>query len=136
MRTETLYKIAKKENIKLDIFDLPQSKSVCVNVDDRLFIAIDPTVLKSNRDERVCLAHELGHCKTGSFYNFYSGLDVRQKHENRADKWAINCLVPEKELNRAISDGCHDVSSLADYFCVTEDFIKKALKLYKRIDIA
>ena len=136
MRTETLYKIAKKENVKLDVFALPENKSICVNVGDKLFIAIDPSVLKSNADERVCLAHELGHCKTGSFYNLYSRHDIRAKHENRADKWAINCLIPEKELNKAITRGCHDVSSLAEYFSVTEEFIKKALKLYKKIDIA
>lgn len=134
MRTETLYKIAKKENVKLDVFALPENKSICVNIGDKLFIGIDPSVLQSNADERVCLAHELGHCKTGSFYNLYSRLDIRAKHERRADKWAINILIPEKELNKAISRGCHDVCSLAEHFSVTEDFIKKALKLYRKID--
>lgn len=136
MRTEALYRIAKKDNITLDVFALPECKSLCVNMDNRFFIAIDPKVLSRNSEERVCLAHELGHCRTGSFYNLYSALDIRQKHENRADKWAINCLIPENELNKAISRGCHDVCSLAEHFCVTEDFVKKALKLYKKIDIA
>ena len=135
MRTETLYKIAKRDNISLDIFALPETKSVCINSGERFFIALDPTVLNSHAIERVCLAHELGHCKTGSFYNLYSGLDIRAKHEKRADKWAINVLVPEKELNKAISRGCHDVCSLAEHFSVTEDFIKKALKLYRKIDV-
>ena len=136
MRTEALYKVAKNNNITLDVFALPESKSLCGNMDNRFFIAIDPDVFSRNSEERVSLAHEIGPCRTGSFYNLYSAFDIRQKHENRADKWAINCLIPEKELNKAISRGCHDVCSLAEYFCVTEDFVKKALKLYKKIDIA
>ncbi len=129
MKTEKLYKLADEQNITLDYFPLPQNKSLCVQMDDKYFIALDPLFFGSAA-ERVCLAHELGHCSTGSFYNLYSSLDVREKHENRADKWAINVLIPEKELNKAIKHGCRDISSLAEHFCVTEDFVDKALKLY------
>ena len=136
MRTEALYKIVTANNITLDTHPLPENKSLCLELGDRLFIAIDPEILQNAASERVCLAHELGHCETGSFYNLYSGFDVRQKHENRADKWAITNLIPEKELNQAIHNGNHDLYSLAEYFCVTEEFMKKALKLYKKIDLA
>ena len=65
------------------------------------------------------LAHELGHCETGSFYNRYAKLDLRQKHENRADKWAIQHLIPVEELDEAVADGYTDLPSLAEHFCVT-----------------
>jgi len=34
------------------------------------------------------LAHELGHCECGAFYNRYSPFDLVGKHERRADCWA------------------------------------------------
>ncbi len=133
MKTENLYKIADEQDITLDYFPLPENRALCMQMGDKCFIALDPMFIGSAA-ERVCLAHELGHCNTGSFYNLYSALDIRQKHENRADKWAINVLIPEKELEKAIDRGCWDVYSLAEYFGVTEDFINKALKLYGKFE--
>ena len=39
-------------------------------------------------------------------------------------------LVPEDELNDAVSNGYTDLWSLADYFGVTIDFMKKAVCFY------
>ena len=80
--------------------------------------------------EKEALAHELGHCKTGSFYNRHAALDIRQKHENRADKWAIRQLVPEDALDQAVADGYTDLPSLAEHFCVTVPFMRKAVCWY------
>lgn len=130
METEKLYKLVEELNIKLDFFPLPLNKSMAVNLDNRYYIALDPTAVITPSVERVCLAHELGHCNTGSFYNAYSPFDLRTKHELRADRWAIEKLVPLEELKKAIKKGYADNTSLADYFSVTEDFIGKALKYY------
>ena len=79
----------------------------------------------------MLLAHELGHCVTGSFYNRYSEFDVIAKHERRADKWAIKKLIPEDELNDAFEHGIVEPWDLAEYFNVTEDFIIKAVEFYR-----
>lgn len=84
-------------------------------------------------DETVKLAHELGHCETGSFYSRTAALDLRQKHENRADRWAIKKLVPKDELEEAVSRGCCEAWELAEHFGVTEPFIRKAVEYYKII---
>ena len=55
---------------------------------------------------------------------------MRRKHENRADKWAIQRMIPEDALDDAVADGCTDIYSLADRFGVTEDFMKKAVCWY------
>lgn len=68
---------------------------------------------------------------TGSFYNRHSGLDVRQKHENHADKWAIEEMIGEDALNEAVSEGNTELWQLADYFNVSEAFMKKAVCWYK-----
>lgn len=128
MKTEKLYKIAEENNIKLDYFPLPENKSVCVQFEGNLFIGLD--AMLTGADERVCLAHELGHCQTSAFYNIYSPLDIREKHENRADKWAADRLVPKPELIKAINEGHCETSELAELFLVTEDFIKKAIIIH------
>ncbi len=130
METEKLYKLVDELNIKLDFFPLPLNKSMAVNLDNRCYIALDPSAVITPSQERVCLAHELGHCDTGSFYNVYSPFDLRTKHELRADRWAIEKLIPLRELKAAIKQGCSDTASLAEHFSVTEDFIGKALKYY------
>ena len=130
METEKLYKLVEELDIKLDFFPLPLNKSMAVNLDNRYYIALDPTLAFTPSQERVCLAHELGHCNTGSFYNVYSPFDLRTKHELRADKWAIEKLIPLSELKKAIKRGCTDTTALAEHFSVTEDFIDKALKYY------
>ncbi len=132
MKTEKLYNIAEEGGIALDFYPMPKTLSAVLDFGDKYFIAIDPLVLNSTALERVCLAHELGHCKTGSTYNIYSPLDLRAKHENRANKWAVDTLIPKKDLENAIKKGYRDICSLAEYFSVTEEFMKKAIELYKK----
>ncbi|MBQ0084057.1 MAG: ImmA/IrrE family metallo-endopeptidase [Clostridiales bacterium] len=129
MKTEALYKIAAKNNIKVDFFTLPQNKSVCVAVGQNEFIGLDNSGL-TRADEKVCLAHELGHFQTGSLYNMYSPLDIREKHEKKADKWAIVKLVPKRKLLQAVKKGDSDLTTLAENFGVTKEFMQKAINYY------
>lgn len=92
---------------------------------------MDPFRIDTTAQERVHLAHELGHCETGAFYNVYSSLDLREKQEKKADRWAVSCLVPAEEFMRVLSEGVVEVWELAEYFDVTEEFIRKAAEIYK-----
>lgn len=76
------------------------------------------------------LAHEIGHCIRGAFYNPYAKTDIRKKYENHADKWAIRHLIPKEDWFAALHDGYTEVWELAEYFDVTEEFIRKAHELY------
>ncbi len=123
-----LYCIADLSGVEIDCFELCKRESLSIaEPDGTCFIAIDPFKLTSYRDERMKLAHELGHCVTGSFYNQRACCDVRQKHENRADKWAISVLIPADELEQAVAAGHTELWDLAEYFDVTEDLMRKAL---------
>ena len=82
------------------------------------------------------MGHELGHCITGSFYNIHTAVDCRQRHENRADKWAIHTLIPVDALDDAIAHGCTEIWDLAEHFGVTEDFMRKAVCYYVHGNIA
>lgn len=123
--------MAQQENIAVDAFPLGHREALSImDGDGTCYIAIDPRKITSEADERVKLCHELGHCITGSFYNQHSGYDCRQRHENRADKWAVRHLVSVEELDDAIAMGHTELWELAEYFGVTEAFIKKAVCLY------
>lgn len=94
------------------------------------WILLDTAKLPTQAEEAVALAHELGHIETGSFYDIHSSFDLRSKHEYRADKRAVHILIPKNEFMRALKRGICEVWELAEYFGVTESFIRKAILLY------
>ena len=137
MEIQNLYALARQQNIEVFPFPLPQTGSMSIMEDSgACCIAMDDAVLDGAVRERVHLSHELGHCITGSFYNRYAAVDCRQRHENRANKWAIEALIPVDALDEAIADGCTEVWELADRFQVTEDFIRKAVCYYVHGNLA
>ena len=102
--TNSLYEIAEQQGVLVLLCPLQKLEAVsCVDGEGRCSIGIDPQKLRSAADEREKLAHELGHCVTGAFYNRYSPFDSRSRHEARARRWALDALVPEPELQKPSS---------------------------------
>ena len=128
-----LYDYAEAEDIAVYWYPLRKGPSLSLpgGAFDCGAVALDPWKLDSIAMEKDCLGHEVGHCKTGAFYNKYAACDVRKKHENRADKWAIGKLIPAEELDAAVTAGHTELWDLADYFGVTEAFMRKAVCWYK-----
>ncbi len=122
-----LYDIAEENNIIVYDFSLNPVKSMSVPG----AIGIDSKHIETKAEERVCLAHELAHCVQSAFYTGCSPFELRERYEYRADKWAIQKLIPFDRLSDALSKGIKTIWELAEYFEVTEDYIKKALKLYE-----
>ena len=140
-----LYRLAEQQNITVDLFPMRSREALSLmNESGACFVAIDPRRLTGEVDERVklaheldtlgqetvCLAHELGHCMTGAFYNCYARLDCRRRQENKADKWAVVQLITAEQLDQAVADGCGTLWELAEYFGVTEAFMQKAVCWY------
>ena len=94
-------------------------------------IGIDANFVKTNTDEKEQLAHELGHCMLGAFYTGSSPLELRAQKEYRANKWAIEKLIPFAELFEACKNGIIEIWDLAEYFEVSETFVKNAFTLYE-----
>ncbi len=127
-----LYEIADKESVEIIDFDLSPVMAVS-HMDEHgdCYIGIDYKILpKDTKTEKMVLAHELGHCVKGAFYNRYSKFDIRGRHEYRADKWAIENLMPKSEMENAMKQGYIEVWQLAEYFDVSEEMVKKALFIY------
>lgn len=131
MELTALYELASKENIEVLSCPMPKDGSMSLMTEaGTCYIGMDESVRDGGAQERVHLAHELGHCVTGSFYNIYAAVEHRQRHENRADKWAVRRLIPVDRLDDAVALGCTELWALAEHFGVTENFLKKAVCLY------
>lgn len=125
-----LYSIAEAKTIKVDCFSLGMFQSLSIQDSaGRCYIGIDPMQLESVAEEKVKLAHELGHCITGSFYNKNSPLNIRAKHEHRANRWAVQKIVPKNKLDELLKKGL-ERWELAEQFNVTESFIELAILMY------
>ena len=134
---QEFYHIAEQQNIVIDRFALLSREALSLMDDDgNCFVAIDPGKIVDESDERSKLAHELGHCMKGAFYNRYSNYDCRQRHENTADKWAITQLVPVEDLDEAVAEGCCEIWELAEHFGITEPLMKKAVCYYVHGNVA
>lgn len=133
----SLYRLAERRGIEIIPFSLPETGSLSIQDEDgTCYIGMDEGHNCTEAEERTHLAHELGHCVTGSFYSRYTAVDSRQRHENRADKWSVRRLIPKSDLDEAIAAGYTELWELADFFGVTEDLIKKAVCLYTYGNVA
>lgn len=132
-----LYQLACKQNIAVLRYPMAENGSMSVQLPDGAqYIGMDESVSDGGAQERVHLGHELGHCLTGSFYSVYTAVDSRQRHENRADKWAIRKLIPVDQLDDAVASGCTELWELAERFGVTESLMRKAVCLYVHGNVA
>lgn len=128
MTLNDLYTRAERQ--KIDVDDVPMRAVASASFPNK-WIVMDSSKLETMAAEKVALAHELGHIETGSFYNIYSPFDLRAKHERHADQRAIQMLVPNDALINAIKGGITEPWELAEYFEVTESFIRKAMLYYQ-----
>lgn len=137
MELPALYEMAAQQNIEVLRYPMKQTGSMSVMLEDgACYIGMDGEIQDGGIQERVHLGHELGHCVTGSFYNIYAAADCRQRHENRADKWAVTHLIPVDDLDQAVAAGYTEIWELAEHFGVTEDFMRKAVCYYVHGNLA
>ena len=137
MEINALYDFANQQNIEVISFPMTEIDSMSLMTEGgACYIGMDPRIQNGGPQERVHLSHELGHCITGSFYNRYAAIDHRQKHENKADKWAIQNLIPVEELDDAVANGYTELWELAERFGVTEEFARKAVCYYVHGNVA
>lgn len=127
-----LYKDMRSEGIDLMEHSLLRSEAVSICSDGAYGIFIDTNKMETLAEELSVVAHEYGHCATGATHVVYSPLDLVEKHEYKANKWAVHRLISINDLHEAFRDGYTEVWNLAEYFDVTEDFIRTALNIYER----
>lgn len=96
------------------------------------WIAIDSRKFKSEAEYKCELAHEIGHCVAGSFYNIHTRESEKRLSERQANRFAAEMLVPFSELRKAMQRGITFNRILAQMFEVTVEFIDMVLELFER----
>lgn len=99
MTNEALFAIAEAKHHNVDFQPLENCKSFTIQ-SKRCYIVLSSSLTRVG--EKEALAHELGHCEYGGFYNEYSSFDIRAKAERRADKWSTQsscrCASSKKHI--------------------------------------
>lgn len=127
MTLDQLYARAQQDGIEIDDVRMRELKAVSF---PEGWIAIDSSKYETLTEFKCDLAHEIGHCETGSFYNIYSPYDLKEKCERKANRRAAEILMPVNDVRRALRRGITQVWALAEYFDVTQDFAAMALEIY------
>lgn len=134
MNLKELYTLLEQKGIATHTIDCPLSKAISLNFNGTKFIGMDPSVLKNEYDERLVLAHEVGHALTDAYYTKRDNPVFVARMENRANKKTVEMLVPKNKLD-AVLDEHSTVYDLSQYFSVPEEIIKKAFWLYYKKQI-
>lgn len=131
MTLNNLYDLAEKEKINIYDWHIEDINGAFINVEKINIIALNYDELGTYVDEKCTLAEELGHYYYDATYSPYcEDLQVISKQERKAKKWAYNILIPFEDLRRAILNGKTSISSLAEYFNVTIQFMSRCITFY------
>ena len=122
-----LYTIAEENNI--NVYEIKMKKLKAISIPGK--IGLDKSKMQNESEVNVCLAHELGHQFKNAFYDISSTLETRERQEALAARWAVNELIPVEKLLDAFRSGHTEVYDLAEYFEVTEDFIREAVRIHQ-----
>lgn len=126
-----LYSQLEKDGIAVFDYPVEIADATTIYMNKRYAIFIDLNQYQTAAEEFSALAHEYGHCATGATHAVYSPLDLIEKHEYKADKFAAHRLIDPAEMKKAIADGYTEVWQLAERFGVTEDFIRRTDYIYR-----
>ena len=113
------------------------SHAVTIRLDGNVWgIFLDGDRLDTTAKEKSACLHEAGHFATGTTHALESPFDLVAKHEHKADKWAVERALTAEELDEAVAAGCTELWELAEWFNVTEDFMRKAVCWYTHGNLA
>lgn len=129
-RLLSLYRKLNSDGVRFYLWPLQEDKAVTMEVDGTYGVFMDFDNIQSSKEEAVIVAHEGGHASTGATHKICSPIDLVEKHEYKAWKWAVKNYISEDELDDAVANGYTDIYSLSEYFGITEDFMRKVVCWY------
>ena len=135
MNIDKVYKKIQSNGIELMHFGLPNIKSVSVETGGKYGIFINHKEIENSDEEFCVLAHEYGHCMTGSTHPPYSPVDIISKHEYKADRKAVLDFLPIDKIKSAIKDGCRTIYEFSEYLDLPEQFVIKAFQHYIALEL-
>ena len=109
----------------ITVAECPLRSMRCLSLQNGRIVGINTARFDSSAEVRTALIHEDGHFASGAFYLPYSPYQLKAQAEYRADKAAVLKHIPYPELAARLRRG-DTLADAAEYFCVTEDFLRKA----------
>lgn len=131
-----LYSELNRSGVRFYHWDMDELQAATIEQDGQYGVFMDFANIHTRAEELVIVAHEGGHISTGATHKVNSPFDLVEKHEHKADKWAITKLISEEALDDAVAGGCTELWQLAEHFGVTEQFMKKAVCWYTHGNLA
>lgn len=109
------------------------AKAATIEYNGKYGVFLDMSASFTLAEMLECLCHECGHCATGATHRTGSPWDLVEKHEYKANRWAIEQFLPFNALQDAMHNGCTEPWQLAEAFGLPQPFIEKALHHYTQI---
>ena len=128
MTYQELRDMARKENIEIcESCDIGRLKGLYF--DNTILLSKN---IKNHKEKKCILCEELGH-----HYESYGNILDQEDHLNkaqeiRARRWAYKKLVSIDKLVNAFYNGIRNMYELAEYLEITLDFLKNAIKYFKK----
>ena len=109
MNLTELYNYAEQKGVTVAFWKINGQKACALNVHNCYHIVMNNCLIDGERDERVVLAHELGHCRSDRMYylqDFYNPLYKANiaKAERKAKDEACRLLVDPDKLKKALRE--------------------------------
>ena len=118
------------EALNVDVVDVKLKNNFAIAFFDN-FLIIDRSKCKTAAQERTVLAHEAGHYMSGAFYRAYSPFEVKEQAEHRAFAASVEKYLPVNEILNCYKMGMTENWEIAEYFNLEEEFVEKAVIVYK-----
>lgn len=119
-----------RENIIVSNIDTVSVKAASIKSKCDYAIFINKSLLETQAERHSAMAHEYYHIKEDALYTFQDTLRTRKRREYKANKAMIRDLIPVDKLLEKIKKG-YLKYEIAEEFCVTENVIDEAVRIYK-----
>lgn len=109
MNLTQLYEYAEQKGIIVSSWKIDNRKACAIKIKQDYHILMNDQLIDGERDERVVLAHELGHCRSDRMYYLqdYCNPLYRAniaKAERKARNEACRLLIKPEELKKALQE--------------------------------
>jgi len=101
----SLYRELHEAGVSCFSWTLGSEKAATIELKGAYALFVDFDNITSAAEEAAVIAHEYGHIATGTTHRVCSPYDLVERHEHRANKWAIEKLLPRDELYALYADG-------------------------------
>lgn len=129
----TLYNMLQEDSIFLESHKVTDHKAVTLRMNREYYaVFVDYNKIETLEDEFNVVAHEYGHCASGTTHKLDSPFDFISRNEYRANRCAVHKFLPFEKYKEACDYGCYEFWEFAEYLDLPEKFVRLAYEVYTR----